>query len=191
MLSNKTQDKKRNSLTTQPIDMNSPKLPPTPLRMGTSVHYLNENKDTSNKIECDSKSVHSTIFPKRSVFVESKRPLSKSKLKLNLENSQFSVFKPHSRSFSENEKNFSDKSIDVTKRGKWSSKEQNQCFNFFLNLLGDWKGISEKLEKRNLNSIKNLFYSSIRSIKKSFTGNFFKKLINCSCKSIYKRLLIY
>jgi hypothetical protein len=70
------------------------------------------------------------------------------------------------------------------KLGKWSFAEQTKCFNFFLEHLADWKLISDKLGNRNLNSIKNLFYSSIRSIKKSFSGTFFKKLVNSSCKSL-------
>lgn len=94
-----------------------------------------------------------------------------------------SVFRPIQILKNEIEDHNSKKNKEDTKLGKWSFEEQNRCFNLFLDYLADWKLISEKLKNRNLNSIKNLFYSSIRSIKKSFSGTFFKKLVNSSCKS--------
>lgn len=95
-----------------------------------------------------------------------------------------SVFRPIQPEKNQMKIRYSEKMATNPKLGKWSLREQSQCFNFFLEHLADWKLISEKLRNRNLNSIKNLFYSSIRSIKKSFSGTFFKKLVNSSCKSL-------
>ena len=66
------------------------------------------------------------------------------------------------------------------KKGKWTNRENDQLFKMIKKEGCYWAEISRKIERRSENSIKNYFFSSIRSVKLSYIFRILKIFISPS-----------